>query len=86
MAINKYVSLNNLSTFLDNINDAFAAKDDLDIIESLVLINKAAIEANASALKNMQTDIEVLAAKIKASEEGLADFIAVSSREINTLF
>jgi hypothetical protein len=86
MATNKYISLNNLSNFLDNIKDTFATKDELDIIESLALLNKAAIDANASALKTMQTDIEELAIRIKANEDGLADFVAVSSQEINTLF
>lgn len=86
MATNKYISLNNLSSFLDNIKDTFATKDELDIIESLALINKAAIEANASALKTMQTDIEALASKIRANEESLANFVAISSQEVNTLF
>lgn len=86
MATNKYVSLNNLSIFLDNIKDTFATKDEIDIIESLSLINKAAIEANTSALKTMQTDIEDLAIRIRANEENLANFVAVSSQEINTLF
>lgn len=86
MATNKYVSLNNLSSFLDNIKDTFATKDELDIIESLVLLNKEAIEANTSALKIMQTDIETLASKIRANEEDLANFVAISSQEVNTLF
>lgn len=86
MATNKYVSLNNLSTFLDNIKDTFVTNDELDIVESLALLNKAAIEANASALQTMQTDIESLAARLKASEENLENFVAVSSQEINTLF
>lgn len=86
MATEKYVSLGNLSKFLDNIKETFSTKDDLDIVESLALLNKAAIEANASALETMQTDIETLAAKIRANEENLANFIAISSQEINTLF
>jgi hypothetical protein len=86
MATNKYISLDNLSKFLDNIKETFATKDDLDVIESLALVNKAAIEANTSALKTMQTDIETLAAKIRANEESLANFNAISSQEINTLF
>jgi hypothetical protein len=115
MADNKYIGLNSLSIFLDNIKDTFAtktevdtksdkthihkisdisslqstlddSKNEIDIIESLALINKASIEANASALKTMQTDIEALAVRIKANEESLANFVAVSSQEINTLF
>jgi hypothetical protein len=86
MATEKYVSLNNLSAFLDNIKETFSTKDNLDIIESLTLLNKAAIEANTSALEAMQTDIETLAAKIRANEENLENFIAISSQEINTLF
>lgn len=93
MATNKYVSLNNLSTFLDNVKDAFATKtemdealDEIDIIESLALLNKEAIEANASALKTMQADIEALALKIKANEDNLANFVAISSQEVNGLF
>lgn len=86
MATNKYVSLNNLSKFLDNIKDTFATKDDLDILESLALLNKAAIEANASAIETMQTDIDALALKIKANEEALANFVAISSQEVNGLF
>lgn len=86
MATNKYVSLNNLSKFLDNIKDEFATKDELDIIEALVLINKEAVEANASALKTMQTDIEALALKIRANEEAMEDFVAISSQEVNDLF
>lgn len=86
MATEKYVSLSNLSKFLDSIKETFSTKDDLDIVESLALLNKAAIEANASALETMQTDIETLAAKIRANEENLANFIAISSQEINTLF
>lgn len=86
MATEKYISLNNLSTFLENIKESFSTKNDLDIIESLALANKAAVEANASALETMQTDIETLAAKIRANEENLASFTAISSQEINTLF
>lgn len=86
MATNKYISLNNLSVFLDNIKDTFVTNGELDIIESLALLNKAAIEANASALQTMQTDIESLAARLKANEENLENFVAVSSQEINTLF
>lgn len=63
-----------------------AAQTDLDIVESLVLANKAAIEANALALKTMQTNIDTLAAQVKLNEENLANFVAVSSQEINTLF
>lgn len=83
---NKYVSLNNLSTFLDNLKDTFATKNDLDIVESLALLNKAAIEANASATETMRVDIEDLAAKIRANEEALANFVAISSQEVNNLF
>lgn len=86
MATNKYVSLNNLSNFLDNIKDTFTTKDELDIVESLALLNKAAIEANVSALEAMQTDIEDLALKIKANEEALENFVAISSQEVNDLF
>ena len=86
MATNKYISLNNLSTFLDNIEDTFATKDDLDIVESLALLNKAAIEANASALETMQTNIDELALRIRANEEALANFVAISSQEVNDLF
>lgn len=86
MATEKYISLSNLSKFLDNIKETFATKDDLDVTESLALLNKAAIEANTSALETMQTDIETLAAKIRANEENLANFTAISSQEINTLF
>lgn len=93
MATNKYVSLNNLSTFLDNVKDAFATKtemnealDEIDIIEYIALLNKEAIEANASALKTMQADIEALALKIKANEDSLANFVAISSQEVNGLF
>lgn len=63
-----------------------AAQEDLDIVESLALINKAAIEANASALETMKTDIAALAAQVKLNEENLSNFVAVSSQEINTLF
>ena len=117
MATEKYVSLNNLSNFLDNIKNTFATKTemdaksdkshihnildvsglqsslnekassaDLDIIESIALLNKAATEANTSALKTMQNDIETLALKIRANEESLTNFIAISSQEINDLF
>lgn len=86
MATNKYVSLNNLSSFLDNIKNTFATKDELDIIESLALLNKAAIEVNTSALETMQTDIDALALKIKANEEKLENFVAISSQEVNNLF
>jgi hypothetical protein len=67
-------------------NDVGDLTNDLDIIESLVLANKAAIEANASALKTMQTNIDALAAQVKLNEENLANFVAVSSQEIKTLF
>lgn len=83
---NKYVSLNNLSTFLDNLKDTFATKDDLNIVESLALLNQAAIEANASATETMRVNIEDLAAKIRANEEALANFVAISSQEVNNLF
>lgn len=63
-----------------------ASQADLDIIESLALANKAAIEANASALDTMQTNIEALANKIKLNEENLANFAAITSQEINTMF
>ena len=86
MATNKYVSLNNLSSFLDNLKNTFATQDNLDIIESLALLNKAAIEVNTSALETMQTDIEALALKIKANEENMANFVAISSQEVNDLF
>lgn len=86
MATNKYVSLNNLSTFLDKLEDTFATKDDLDIVESLALLNKDAIEANTSAIETMQVDIEDLASKIRANEEALANFVAISSKEVNDLF
>lgn len=86
MATNKYISLNNLSSFLDNIKDTFATKDELDIIDSLALLNKAAAEANASAIETMQTNIEALAAKIRANEEALENFVAISSQEVNDLF
>ena len=74
MATEKYVSLNNLSKFLGNLKETFSSKEDLDIIEALALINKAAIEANTSALETMKTDIELLAAKIRANEENLENF------------
>ena len=86
MATNRYVSLNNLSTFLDKLEDTFATKDDLDIVESLALLNKAAIEANASAIETMRVDIEDLASKIRTNEEALANFVAISSKEVNDLF
>jgi hypothetical protein len=86
MAINKYISLSNLSDFLDSLKNTFATQDNLDVIESLALLNKAAIEANASALETMQTDIEALALKIKTNEENLANFVAISSQEVNDLF
>lgn len=63
-----------------------ASQDDLDIIESLALLNKAAIDANASAIEAMKTDIETLAFKIKTNEENLANFVAISSQEVNDLF
>lgn len=59
---------------------------DLDILESIALANKAAIEANTSALKAVQTDIEALAAQIRTNEENLNNFIAISSNEVNSLF
>lgn len=86
MAINKYISLDNLSYFLDNLKNAFITQDDLDIVESLALLNKTAIEANNSALKTMQTDIETLALKIRENEDNLANFVAISSQEVNDLF
>ena len=86
METNKYISLDNLTTFLDNLKDTFETAEDLDIIESLALVNKAAIEANASALKTMQTDIDALAKQVRLNEENLANFVAVSSQEIGTLF
>lgn len=86
METNKYISLNNLETFLDNIKNTFVTTADLDIIESLALANKAAIEANASALKTMQTDVDALAKQVKLNEENLANFVAVSTQEISTLF
>lgn len=86
MDTNKYVSLNNLSNFLDNIKDTFATKDEVDIIESLALLNKAAIEANTSALETMKTDIEALALKIRENEEMIANFVAISPQEVNDLF
>lgn len=86
MATNKYISLNNLYTFLDNLKDTFATKDDLNIIESLALLNKAAIEANTSATEAMRVDIEDLASRIRANEEALENFVAISSQEVNELF
>lgn len=68
------------------ISDINNLQEDLDIIETLALINKAAIEANTSALEAMKTDIDALAAQVKLNEESLANFVAVSSQEINTLF
>ena len=68
------------------IDTSRAAQEDLDIVESLALVNKAAIEANASALETMKTDIATLAAQVRINEENLANFVAVSSQEINTLF
>lgn len=59
---------------------------DLDILETLVLMNQRATEANASALTAMQTDIESLAVRIRENEENLANFIAISSDEVHSLF
>ena len=86
MATNKYISLDNLSTFLENIKDIFATKEEIDIVESLALVNKTAIEANTSALETMRVDIEDLASRIRANEEALANFVAISSQEVNDLF
>ena len=95
METNKYISYDNLTTFLDNLKNVFATQtevdskalqSDLDVIESLALANKKAIEANASAINAMQVNIDALAAKIKANEENLANFVAVSLQEINALF
>lgn len=67
-------------------NDIENLTTDLDIIESLSLANKAAIEANTAALEIMKTNIEALSAQVGLNEENLANFVAISSQEINTLF
>lgn len=93
--IKHYLSKENAKTLVDNIKRNFSPishthtkddVDDLDIIESLALANQAAIEANTSALTAMQTDIEALAIRIRENEEKLANFIAISSDEVNALF
>ena len=61
---------------------------EMDAVEALAAANDAAHKANAAAiaLKASQADLEALATRVTANEEGLAAFVEVSEEEINALF
>ena len=59
---------------------------ELDVVSALANANKAAHEANASAIKVVQGEVEKVSGRVTTIEDWKSDFIEVTSSDINGLF
>ena len=59
---------------------------ELDVVSALANANKAAHEANASAIKVVQEDVEKVSERVTTIEDWKGDLAEVTSLDINGLF
>lgn len=59
---------------------------EIDIVSALANANKAAHEANASAIKAVQAEVEKVSGRVTTIEDWKGDLTEVTSLDINGLF